>query len=464
METGSFRDRDARVFYQDGFVYRALNADTLKDYRSLRALKFFQDELSKGRIVQTEEVSNIATPNEFPAELSAGVLKHNRIPVVSYPYEWSFGMLKDAALLHLDLLLEALDSNFILKDSSAFNIQFEGAQPVFIDLPSFEPYKNGEVWVGYRQFCEMFLYPLMLQAHKGVPFQVLLRGNIDGIGVEDFAGLLSFRDYCRAGVFKHVYLQNLLGRQNQGRPTGVRKELREVGFGKELIVANVKSLRSLVRGLKVKARGSAWVNYATDNSYAERDAAQKREFVGQVASAKQRRCVWDLGSNTGVFSRIASLNSDYVLAVDGDHAAIDRLYKELAGEGNRKILPLVLNLANLSPSQGWRGLERLDFGKRSRPELILALALIHHMVISSNIPLKDFIGWLAEFKSDIIIEFVTKDDPMVKILLANKDDRYSDYDQDNFEQCLKNHFRIVKQLKLDSGTRTLYSCEPQRLG
>lgn len=461
IEAGSFRDRNARVFYYNGRIFRTLSNASLTDYKSLEATIFFKKALSESIVVKTELVSGSRLPSELMDGAWQGLLEHEVIPFISYPYEWSFGMLKDAALLHLDLFLQALEEQFVIKDSSSFNIQWRGYQPVFIDIPSFERYREGDLWAGYKQFCQMFLFPLMLQSYKKIPFQSWLRGNIDGFEIEDFYRIMSLRDLFRAGVLKHVVLQKKLQASYAGSARNVRKELQELGFHRELIKANIKGIKKLVLKLDSGIASSVWADYATNNSYEVAELDVKKRFIGDVVREKKRKLTWDIGCNTGTFSKIASENSEFVLAFDADHLAIERLYQELKDTKQSKILPLIMNLANPSPNHGWRGMERKGLGERGKPDLILTLALIHHAVISANIPLSEFISWLASFNSELVIEFVTKEDPMVKKLLANKEDIYTDYELGYFENCLARSYEIVKKEELASKTRLLYYCRPR---
>jgi hypothetical protein len=444
------------VFYRDGAVLRGLSPQALRNWHALTRTTFFRRFSAEGRLVKTEAVENSNEPMGSETGEWAGLLKHEPIPVVSYPYEWSFSMLKDAARLQLDLLLGALDEDMTLKDASSFNIQWNGTRPVFIDVPSFEPYLSGHPWAGYRQFCQLFLYPLFLQAYKGVAFQPWLRGSIDGIAPEQFNGLLSWRDLLRPGVFAHVFLQSNAQRRYGATQVDVKSELRSAGFGKTLIVANVRRLRALIDQLHWRPNTSTWSNYYQDHGYSEEDHALKKAFVAAAVPRSHRRLVWDLGANTGVFSRIAAETSEYVVATDSDHATIDRLYTSLRDGNQPRILPLVCNLADPSPRLGWRGLERKALIDRGRPDLVLCLALIHHMVITANIPLRDFVEWLADLGGDLVIEFVSKADPMVKTLLRNKDESYPDYEVPWFEECLSRRFRIQDRRELPSRTRILY--------
>jgi hypothetical protein len=460
-EPGSFRDRNGGVFYWNGQILRGISARALANWERLNATSFFAGQVEQGRVVRTERLDD-AEARTLAGDWAA-VLRHEAVPFVSYPYEWTFGMLKDAALLHLDLMLAALPEGLILKDSSAYNVQWKGAQPVFIDIPSFEVLEAGEPWIGYRQFCELFLYPLLLQAHKGIDFRPWLRGRIDGIPASALRPLLSARDLIRPGVLLHVVAQDTLQRRYAKRPQGVRSSIAKAGFDRQLIVNNVQGLRRIVAGLSAGGSKTEWADYDRTHSYDEAEFAAKCSFVRDAIAHRHWRLAWDLGCNTGTFSRIAAERADHVVSMDGDWMAIETLYQAQKGQpdGDR-ILPLVVNLSDPSPAQGWRGQERKSLPERGRPELTLCLALIHHIVISANIPMDSFIGWLAELGTALVIEFVGREDEMVQALLANKDDQYGDYDQAGFERCLTVHYEIQASRPLKGGKRCIYFALPKR--
>jgi hypothetical protein len=457
VEAGSYRDRNGAVFYCGGEIFRGISANALANWERLIATRFFHDFTSRGSIVRTERVSQ-------PIEGEwAAVLKHDRIPFVSYPYEWTYGMLKDAALLHLDLMLAALEEGFILKDASAYNVQWRGAQPVFIDIPSLEVLQEGQPWVGYRQFCELFLYPLMLQAYKGVDFRPWLRGNLDGISAASLRPLLSARDLMRPGVMMHVVAQNALQRRYSGKEQNVRGALAQAGFDKALIARNVRNLRKIISRMTPLGGKTEWSDYVQTHSYGDADYEAKCAFVRDAASSRRWRRVWDLGCNAGAFSRIAAEHADYVVAMDGDWMALEHLYQEQKERPDRgSILPLVVNLSDPSPRQGWRGAERKSLPDRGRPDLTLCLALIHHVVITANIPMADFISWLAGLDTALVIEFVSRDDEMVETLLRNKDDQYDDYQLDVFEALLSEHFDVRESRPLKGGKRSIYFALPRQ--
>jgi len=457
-EPGSFRDRTARVFYHDGHIFRGLTATALKEWEALSASELFRTFSASGALVSTRQLDIAALP--FLAnEPWAGVLEHERLPFVSYPYEWSFEMLRDAALLQLDLVLAGLNEGIGLKDASAYNLQWKGASPVFVDIASFYKRAEREPWVGYRQFCQMFLYPLLVQAYRDVPFQPWMRGNIDGMDADVCLNMLSARDYLRGGVLAHVYLQAKAQKAYNSTTRDVRSDLNKAGFDTRIIRANAQRLRHLVAGLQWNPKQSTWSDYLKCGHYEAADAAQKRDFVRDVAGARQWGLTWDIGCNVGVFSRIAADRSKSVVAMDADHLAIDKLYRTLKSERVSNILPLVINVTDPSPNLGWRNMERKRINERGRPDLVLALALIHHVVIGGNIPLAEFVQWLRDLGGDLVIEFVTRKDPMVETLLRNKDDHYTDYTEESFERELAARFRIARRQALGSGTRIMYHAQ-----
>jgi hypothetical protein len=459
FEPGSFRDPESRVFYSGDGVFRALSKEGLQDFEALAATGLIDDE----RLVRTERAEDVTSLRGLLVHEPAAVLRHERIPFVSHPYEWTFSMLKDAAFVQLDLLLAALGEDLVLKDATPYNVQFKGARPVFVDVGSFERLREGEPWVGYRQFCMLYLYPLLLQSLKGVPFHPWLRGSIDGITPKEMRGLMSFRDRFRRGLFTHVFLHARLEQRYGDRGGEVRSEVKRAGFKKELIVANVRKIRKLVERLRWDPPEGVWVAYGERNTYTDEDARRKEEFVREVATSRRWPLVWDIGCNNGRYSRIAAEGADTIVAVDADQGPVELLYRELRDEGDERILPLTMNLADPSPGLGWRGLERRAMPERGRPDLVLALALVHHMAISANVPVKEFVDWLQSLGCALVIEFPTREDPMVKKLLAPKrEGLHPDYELGFFERCLGEAFEVERSERLESGTRVLYFARPKR--
>ncbi|MCO5314612.1 MAG: hypothetical protein M9938_00380 [Solirubrobacterales bacterium] len=469
-EPGSFRDRDSRVVVAGDAIYRALSPEGTEDWEALAATPLLDSLVNAGDVIATSEVDaarleeiGSATGTDLLPTGVERVLEHERIPFISYPYEWTFSMLQDAATLQLDLGIAAIENGLNLKDATPYNVQFRGAKPVFIDVGSFEKLPEGEPWVGYRQFCMLYLYPLLFQAHKDLPFHPWMRGSIDGIEPIDAIKVFSLLDRFRKGVFMHTSLHARLDRRaNKSGPGEAAANAKKRETKPEQNKAMMASLKRLVSKLRWKAGETSWSGYRADNTYSDQDDQAKQTFVAKVAEAKKPGLTWDMGCNDGAYSRIAAESSDLVIAFDFDHATVEALYRSLREEGNDKILPLVSNLADPSPALGWRGLERQTLSDRGAPDLMLALALIHHVSISANIPIADFLQWARDLGTTLLIEFPKRTDPMVEALLANKHDGANpDYDLDNFERELERRFTVEQREELPSGDRVLFLAVPR---
>jgi hypothetical protein len=474
FEAGSYRDREGRVFYSDnGSVFRALSAAALEEWNAVESSNFFKAAQLGRKVVRTARAATSQIPVEWPSINSApehqawaGVLEHERIPFVSYPYEWPFGMLQDAALLQLELLQAALAEEFTLKDGTIYNVQWIGRRPTFIDVVSFEKLVPGQPWAGYRQFCQTALFPLMLQAYRGISYHSLLRGKLDGITPAECAKIFSSWSHLfHAGVMTHVWLHSHLQSASAVRDCNLRKELPRAGFDKALLAGNAARLTKIIRQLKWNVT-SNWSGYAGHNTYTAADAERKARFVHDAAAATSVKVAWDLGCNTGDYSRIVAEHAEYVVAMDADHASVERLYQKLKTDEDsaiaRRILPLVGNVADPSTGLGWRGKERKALWERGHPDLILALALVHHLVIDAGIPLRELLEWLAGLKSRLVIEFVDRHDPMVQQMLRNRRDQSVDYTPALFEQWLHEYFDVLRKEPLESGSRILYYACPRR--
>jgi hypothetical protein len=448
------------VFTAPGGVFRVLSAEGLRDWDALAGSTLWPELRAEDRVVATEPVELDALPDLLAGE-AAGVLRHERVPFVSYPYEWPFSMLKDAALLQLELNRRALRADLALKDASPYNVQWRGTRPVFIDVGSFERLRPAEPWAGYRQFCTLFLYPLMLQAYKDVPFHAALRGSLDGIAPHDARALLAGERF-RKGVLSNVLLHARLESRYAGvEGREVKREMKRAGFSKELLAANFGKLEKLVRRLEWKPGETAWTGYGEDNSYDEASASAKADFVREAAARRHSRLTWDVGCNDGRYARIAAESADLVVAFDADHATVDALYRRLRDERREDIVPLVMSVTDPSPDLGWRGRERASFERRGTPELALCLAVVHHVCITGNVPVRELLDWLRSLGTALVIEFPDRADPMVQRLLGGKRDGSNpDYERAAFERALEERFAIDRSTPV-SETRTLFEAHPR---
>jgi SAM-dependent methyltransferase len=457
-EPASFRDPSAVVFYVGTRVLRGLDDRAAADWRALSESKTFTTFSANGGLVgtTTADVDGVTLPGDFSI-----VLEHERVPFVSYPYEWTFEMLRDAAVLHLELLASALEDGLTMKDGYSFNVQWRGSAPEFIDIGSFEQSAGGP-WVGYRQFCQSFLYPLMLEAHLGVPFQPYLRGRLEGIEPTEMRRIFGGRRRFKKGVFRNVYLHSVAeSRVSQGSEK-TRADLGKAGFGTELQKAVVRKLLKLVRGLHSKRADSAWQRYRETCSYSDDDRAAKERFLTDVLASRSTQLAFDLGANDGVYARLVAERGAYVVAVDADDMTVEALYRSLRADKIGNVLPLVMNLVDPSPARGWRNEERKAFGDRGTPDLVLALALVHHLALAANVPLPEVVSWLRTLGGSLVVEFVEPHDPMARRLLANKrEGLFPDYRIDEFEKHLAQQYTIVRRESLPAGSRTLYFCEPR---
>ncbi len=461
-DPGSYRDPDSSIFYSDGRVWRGLSATGLEDWNRLSKTGFHDRLVKEGKLVETWDTAQ-PTKGHYASPRGkrwAAVVEHRPIPFVSYPYEWSFSMLRDAALCQLDVLLAALDEDMTLKDGTAFNVTFTGCQPSFIDIGSFE--EASGPWPGYRQFCQTMLFPLMIQAHLGIAFQPLLRGSLDGLSPTDVSAMFGGRRRFKPGVLTNVTLHALADRKVTSDSQQMNARFESAGLGANLASATARKLHKIVSDLSLDVDTSTWVDYRNTCSYTSADAEAKRRFVAAVAQDHAGGTIVDLGANDGAFSRLVAEQAGYVIAVDFDHLTIDRLYQELRTEGIDNVLPLVMDLVDASPGLGWRGRERASFEARTNADLVLSLALVHHLAISANVPLPMLIDWLADFGAETVVEFVHRDDPMTIKLLAQKPaGLFDDYNLENFTRLLGERFDIVATESLPGNTRTLFHARPR---
>ncbi len=468
-DAGSFKDPAGRVYRVSGEsgcerIVRGLNRDAASTIRRLLAEPFFRELIADGSVVATRLLdAERADVQRILADGWSAAVEHEPLDFITYPYEWAFSMLRDAALLQLRLLKASVRNGWTLKDATPFNIQWAGARPVFIDAPSFVPRDDGEYWRGYRQFCAMFLTPLLLTAHLGIPFQPLLRSRLEGIPPDEaaryFYGLRRFK----RGVMSHIWFpakaESRARRRgsDERRPRARRRRRRQP---KTNLLALLDSLERLVAKLSYGRTRSDWARYASTHSYEEADFELKRGFVLRHIESRRPRLTWDLGANTGEISRVAAQHSGTVVAVDADADAVELLYRETRARGPRNIIPLVMDLANPSPAQGWAGGERAALDQRRSPDAALCLALVHHMRVSANIPLPMFIQWLRSLNAAIVLEFVGREDEMFQRLIENKEEDYADYTAENFEAEIGKRFTTRDRLKLKGGLRELFLLEP----
>jgi len=455
VDPASFRDPSGFVFRREGTLYRQIQASGAADWEATRS-----SGLAARLIADRLMVDHAEAPLDLAALPGAvAVIRPRAIDMISYPYEWSFGQLQEATLLTLELQARAIDAGMRLKDASAYNIQFDAGRPILIDSLSFEVAPPTEPWPAYRQFCEMFLAPLALMAHRDVRCGLMLRDFIDGIPLDLAARLLPGRTRLNLGLSAHIHLHAGAQRRAANAPPpaeGVeRRERRISETGQRALL---DSLRRTVAGLRWEP-SSHWAGYASATSYSEAATASKGQIVREMLDAVGGSVAWDVGANTGVYSALAADAGYRVVAWDQDAASVEAHWRRVRGGANPAILPLVGDLANPSPAIGWALEERASFMERGEPDVMLALALVHHLAIGNNVPLPSVAAFFARIAPSAIVEFVPKEDPMAQRLLAARRDIFEHYSIDGFREAFGGPFRIIREAKIADSPRTLFLLE-----
>ncbi len=452
----SFRDPAGHIFTDKGKVFRQINKAGRADYDGLMQSGLYDALVKRGLLVEHQEVS---TPKASGKD-GYKVIQPAVVPLISYPYEWSFSQLKDAALLTLRVQKLAIKYGLILKDASAYNVQFVGKKPVLIDTLSFMPYEEGKPWEGYKQFCEHFVAPLALASYTSLDALKLLRSDLEGISLELTTKLLPRRARLRPGLLSHVYLHaNAQGKYKNIASDKPQKEIKTRAVSKFALEGLVSSLENTVRGLKLPKQQTEWGDYYTFTNYSEAGFEKKRNMVRSYLEtvSPTPKTVWDIGANNGEFSSLAAEKDMYTVAFDIDPLAVERNYlNRTVASHTENMLPLLQDVVNPSPANGFLGTERDSLQARGPADVVMALALIHHLSIGRNLPFEKVAELLATIGKHVIIEFVPKEDSKVQILLASRRDVFPNYHEKGFELAMSKHFKLVKSQKIAGTKRTLY--------
>ena len=457
FDEGSFRDPAGQVFYHSSKVYRIIKETGKKRIDFLESKDLINKSstnnfLIESRALSDQEMKDLGFKNE---EI---IFEHKKIPYVSYPYEWSFSQLKAAALHHLDFNLFLLDQGATLIDASAYNIQFIGSKPIFIDLLSIKEYIEGEYWYGHKQFCENFLNPLILTSKKGVQFNNWFKGNLEGIPTNDLNNLLNFLDKFSYNIFVHVYLLNKFENKYKDQNKEVKINLKRK-FPKNNFISMLKQLRSFIKNLKTKKIKTFFENYSVANTYEKSEENEKVKIVKKFINENKFNKIIDLGCNDGFYSKIAvNENTNFVVGFDYDPISIDRAFNDLK-KNQMNFLPLIFDATNPSSNIGWNESERKSFNKRVDFDALLALAFEHHLVIAKNIPLLDAINWLISLAPKGLIEFVPKNDETIQKMIKFKGDIFPDYNENNFKNCIEKKAKILSITQITSSGRKIYQYE-----
>ena len=444
---GSFRDPDGFVFLQDGTIYRQVNLRYQENYDYLMRSGLYQNLVDQELLIPHEEVKLEAVSGE-----AYRILKPEPIPFISYPYEWSFSQLKDAALAVLRIQKKSLRFGLSLKDASAYNIQFRRGKPILIDTLSFEKYREDEPWVAYRQFCQHFLAPLSLMSYRDVRAGQFLRVYPDGIPLDLTSSLLPFWSRLNLGILSHIHLhakgEKLLGEKNLA-PHSMKMTLKG-------LAALMDHLESSVRKLNWRPQDHSWKNYYSTSGYSKTALEHKKRVVAEWIQKVSPKNIWDLGANTGLFSRLGSSRGIATVAFDADPASVDQNYRDAVQSKETHLLPLWFDLTSPSPNLGWENKERMTLLERGPADLVLALAILHHLAFSNNLPFHRIASFLHAISKFLMIEFVPISDPQARSLIFKRENLFSSYHQEAFEEEFARYFFIEAPVKVQDSERLLY--------
>jgi hypothetical protein len=450
-QSASFRDPSGFLFYKDGNLYRQVNKTYQEHYDHLIESGLYDALVSQGLMIAHEEVEGVTSPNP---DTAYRVIKPEVVDFVSYPYEWTFLQLRGAALTTLRLARIGLDHGMILKDASAYNLQFHQGCWQLMDTLSFEEYKEGEPWMAYRQFCQHFLVPLALMSFRDQRMNLMSRLFIDGIPLDIAAKLLPFRSRMNFGLLTHIHLH--ARSQKRYADKQVSREQVRGKVSHKALVGLLDSLRNTVKGLSVKLGKTEWANYYGETNYSRSAFDEKKAIVSNFIEKVNPEKVWDLGANMGEFSRLASQKGIFTVAFDVDPSAVAQNYVRVRKDREKNLLPLVMDLTNPSPGLGWGHKERQSLIERGPVSLVLALALVHHMAISNNVPLSKLASFFRKICGHLIIEFIPKSDSQVQRLLRSRDDIFDNYTMDGFEVAFDPFFQIIEKRQVPESKRVLY--------
>jgi ribosomal protein L11 methylase PrmA len=447
----SFRDPSGFLFSRAGRLYRQVNQSYRSDYDFLFSSGLYDRLLSRHLLIPHKE-ANI-TP--VAPELAYKIIEPEMLAFISYPYEWSFGQYQDAALATLKIQKMALEYGMSLKDASAYNIQFHQGRPLLIDTLSFEKYVAGKPWVAYRQFCQHFLAPLSLMAYRDVRLGQCMRLYIDGIPIDLASKLLPARTLLNMSLTLHIHAHA----KSQKRYATSSVKTDSQAFNRDAMLGLIENLESGIKGLKWSPGGTEWADYYDQTNYSQSSLEHKETLVRDFMDQIHPHSLWDLGANTGHFSRLASKQGIPTIAFDIDPAAVEKNYKDTRSNKDSNLLPLLLDLTNPSPAMGWHHRERMSLLERAPADAVMALALIHHLAISNNVPLERIAQFFHDMGQWLIVEFVPKNDSQVQRLLATRQDIFPNYNVEGFEAAFEPLFKIHRIEPIRESERRLYLME-----
>jgi len=455
---GSFRDPSGSVFEIGERVFRGISEGMVEPIHKFINSPFYKKNAGR-KIVKTKKIGKkIVLDAGLPSKVVNNFplwVEHQRLEFITYPYEWCSEFLRKAAIFHLELKIDALNAGYIIKDSSAYNVQFIGQTPIFIDILSFEPYKDGSYWIGYKQFCEHFLGPLALSSYAEIEFNSWFRGSPDGLRIDDISRALPLKSYFSLTLLGNIHLHAwAISKIDSSTKSPFTKK--NTQLPKKNLIAFLGSLKKFIMKLKL-TNHTYWNDYSKKNSYSKDAIKEKEIAIRQFVIKNNLKCILDIGCNTGHFSKIAlKAGAKKSIGLDIDGSAINQSVRECSSLNNNYI-PLQYDLTNPSPSVGWGLKERMPLTHRlPKIDGVICLALMHHLIIGKNIPLSEFVRWVVDLAPFGIIEFIPKSDPMVINLLAFRKDIFDNYTESYFHEILKQHARIEQVIKSKNTMRKLF--------
>lgn len=449
----SFRDPSGFMFSRNGVFYRQVNKSYKDNYDLLIKSGLHEALVNSGKLIFSEEVNVSA----HDLSLAYKILKPNQIPFISYPYEWCYSQLLDAAILTLEIQEMAIEYGMCLKDASAFNVQFYNGKPIFIDTLSFTLYQKGEPWIAYRQFCKHFLAPLALMRYRDVSLNRLLEIFIDGIPLNLASTYLPLHTFLNFSLITHIHIHARAERYFSNKK--IISSKRKNSMSEIALRGLINNLKNSIKSLGKPQSIMEWTQYYQETNYSNQAFIAKKNYLKKIIHDINPKVVWDLGANTGVFSYIAAEKADLVVSFDVDPTCVEKNYQYCLKNRQTKVLPIVQDLTNPSSSVGWGSEERLSFSERGTADLVMALALIHHLVISNNIPILHIVSFFSLLCRYLVIEFIPKTDSQVKKLLMNREDIFLDYSREKFETAFSTKFVIRSITEIDDSERILYFME-----
>lgn len=452
---GSFRDPIGSVFEYDNRILRIVSKYGEEKYLSIRNI--IQDSIRNNFLIETSEINEEQLKKKFNCSF---ILEHKKIPFISYPYEWSFEQLRQAALHHLNFQIFLLERGFELSDASAYNIQFIGADPIFIDSLSLRKYEDGNPWQGHNQFCEHFLNPLIFSSEKKISFNNIYRGSFEGIKNSEIMNMLGFLSKIKSTIFFNVLVPNFFDKITKKKKISenilAKSQTKKKFFKKNAYSWLINSLKKFIINIKSPNIHTFWGRYSEEKTYSEINYEIKKKIVRDFVVKNKLKKIIDIGCNNGEFSELCiQSGSQYVVGFDYDQ---NSLKKSFLRSKTKKLnfLPLYLDATNPSPNMGWFQNERDGFLERCDFDGLIALAFEHHLAIAKNIPLEDIVDWLMRIANVGLIEFIPKDDPTIQIMLALKGDIFLNYTEENFVKFLSSKALIININKIGDSGRKIY--------